>query len=535
MSKKSTEIASIPEATEVVSGTTSDTLDTIDNKTKKMSIPSFYKDGEFLYADLGKFLINNLNVIRLNNVNHIRINGIYWHDSELIEYAMQKVCSKIKPAERKLVLDYLHIATKMSTNTESSCEYVGFNNGVLNILSGDFKPFPTDVILTNKLCIDYEDFEVVKSSANVNLIDKYFDEATNGNAELKEYLYYTIADGCVRGIIEPTVFVLSGDSNRDGRNIFVDIFNTALGDCVAHENLESLASGNSSVTLYSKTCNISNEQEPPKIKNMNTLRALVCGNKIIDKKSSLEYKPYATMIFNVTDISNFDGSFMGLNGYFKIIPFNSKVTLDRTELDILLSTVNIQYITLKALQVYADVLNSDSKTINIPKVVEVATTQYLLNSNSAREFILNNPIIEVVKKIDYYTQYAKWCEQNNKSLVTRVQFGKEVLKFGYKPARYTNSQGNRLNYYIIPNFNIEKCREKYMHYLQDDRPTYTEVAGEHNADGKFIDALTDYFTRHNLDEVPEDKTLLEQLENGTKTMEIIENMPNVVLEDKEPQ
>ena len=109
------------------------------------------------------------------------------------------------------------------------------------------------------------------------------------------------------------------------------------------------------------------------------------------------------------------------------------------------------------------------------------------------------------------------------------------MKFGYKPARYTNSQGNRLNYYIIPNFNIEKCREKYIHYLQDDRPTYTEVAGEHNADGKFIDALTDYFTRHNLDEVPEDKTLLEQLENGTKTMEIIENMPNVVLGDKEPQ
>ena len=536
MSKKSVEIAPVvSEATTVVSGISSDTLDTIENNIKKMSIPNFYKDGVLKYNDLAKFIINHLNVIRLNRVNHIRTGGIYWYDTELIEYGMQKVCSNIKPADRKLVLDYLNIATKMSVKLESSCEYVGFNNGVFNIITKDFQVFPTDVILLNKLGIDYAELEAVTASADIELINQFFNEATNGDIELIEYLFFIIACCCIRGILEPTTFILSGNDSKDGRNTFVDILIATLGNCISHENLESLATGKSSMELYSKTCNISNELEPPKLNNMNTLRALICGNKITDKKSKLEYKPYVTMLFNVTDISNFDGSFMGLKGYFKIIPFNHRITLDRAKLDRLLNSVNLQYITLKALQVYADVLNSDTKTIAIPKAVEIATTKYLLDSNSAREFILNNPIIEVIKKVDYYIQYSDWCKQNNKPLVTRVQFGKEVLKFGYKPARYTNSEGKRLNYYIIPNFNIQKCRDKYLHYLQDDRPSYTEIAGEHNADGKFIDAFTDYFTRHSLDESPEDKSFLQQLEDGSKNLDFIEEKLPVIFENKEPQ
>ena len=509
-------------------------VDTIDAKASKMSIPNFTKDNVFEYHNMAHLLIKHFNIVRLNGVNHIRSGGIYWYDNELIEYAMQRVRSRITPAERKLVLDYLRIATKESAKVESSSEYVAFNNGVLNILTGEFEPFPASAVLTNKLSIDYEDLSIVESSADIELINQLFSEATNNDFKLERYLYFIFACCCTRGILEPTAFILSGANRNDGRNTFVDMIEHVLGNCVVHENLQDLAVGKSSMELYSKTCNISNEQEPPKVNNMNVLRSLICGNKVTDKKSGLEFYPFATIIFNITDILNFDSSLIGLNGYFKVIPFENKLTLDRKHLDKLLSPVNLQYITLKALQVYASVLNSDEKVLTTPDVIERATNQYLLYSNSAKEFLLTNPFLEAIKTNVFYEQYKNWCEQSNKFCFNDSQFGKEVFKFGYKHIRMSTGGRNRISYYVIPNFNITLCREKYLDYLMS-HTEYTEINGDRSANGKFLNAFTDYFAIHTLDEDEEIDSFTKQLEDGTKSMEILENMPNIVLEKNEPQ
>ena len=200
----------------------------------------------------------------------------------------------------------------------------------------------------------------------------------------------------------------------------------------------------------------------------------------------------------------------------------------------MLSPVNLQYITLKALQLYASVLNSDEKVLTTPDVVERATNQYLLYSNSAKEFLITTPFLEAIKTNVFYDQYRKWCEQSNKFCFNDSQFGKEVLKFGYKHIRMSIGRRDRISYYVVPNFNIISCREKYLDYLMS-HSEYTEINGDRSANGKFLNAFTDYFAIHTLDEDEEIDSFVKQLEDGTKTMDILENMPNVELESKEPQ
>ena len=528
-------IPQVAETASAVSTTYDYTKDTIDNQISKLTrVSSFYIGKYFQHNLLRDFLLKHFTIIRLNGVVHIYNKGTFSNDSELLEYLIQKTGNRVKPADIKLVLNGLHTATKTSTFNDSPCEYIGFNNCVIDIRS--LKPVtfnrPTDCILTNKLAIDYVDPMTVENSADVELIDEVINIISNWNPELKDLLLQVIADCCVRGNLEPLAFILSGSGDNDGRNVFVNIIKAILGDSTSHEGLESIATGKSSVALYAKTCNISNEQEQPNVKNMKLLSDLISGNKVTDKKSGLEFRPFTTMIFNVPDLLNLDKCFLGISGYFKVIPFENKLTLDRTQLDKLLTTTNLQYITFKALQAYSQRLNSVDKKFTIPDVVENATNQYMLYTNSAKEFLLSEPMFHIVEKEPLYNKYEKWCTLNNRNCVCKELFSKAVYDtFKCESAKISDGMGNRRHYYVEKNFNVENLREQYLDYMLD-KANYTEISGEKYANGKFIKAFSDYFLDHKIEDEDSNedmKTPLERINDGSLDLEdVLKDLPNVM-------
>lgn len=533
------------ETTTVVSDTSNYTADkskkqvTKNKNTIIAESRNFYRYNAFQH----NLLAQRAKIQRIHNANHIytgKNNGIYVLDDDLIKYAIQQLVPQFKLSEINEEFQQLSIATKISEVTESPYNFIAFNNGVYDILSKEFKEFsactPADFVLLNKLGIDYADPNIVNDSADIALIHQVFYEITGGNEELIQYLLETFGECISRQNLEPMAVIFSGSSeniNNDGRKVIIDVSTAILGSCVAHENLQDLVSGNSTMKLYTKTCNISNEQQKPKINNMDTLRDIIEGNEFTDQKSGLTFKPYTTMIFNINDILDFDNSLSGLKGYFKVIPFESKLTLDRPKLDILMNNVNLQYIVFKSLEAYLKILNSDSKKFNVPDIVERATNKYLLDSNSAREFIKIEPIFEVVEKRPYYDKYWSWCEANNKLMVSDAQFGKEILNCGYKCIRIS-VDGNRYNYYTVPNFNGNILRNKYLEYMLD-KTNYTEVADDKFAVNKFIKAFADYFIDHSIDdEAYNIEPLTVQMDNGNLNIEDIADIPNKILADKEP-
>lgn len=500
---------------------------TNDSTTK---IPSFYnyKTNSFQHNAFAKFA----HIERINGTNHIysgKTTGTYVCDDDLIQYSIQKLVPRFNFSQAKEEVKQLSIATKMSERTESPSNFVGFANGVFDINTSDFKEFkvctPADFILTNKLSVDYSP-NIPTSNETV---DTFLNEATGANPEQILFLL-EISGACLCRCSLPFAFVLTGDSStngNDGRDILVDMIKASAGECASSKTLQELTTDKTFHSLYSKTFNISNEQSPTKMSNINKLVGLIRGNKVLPTKEfdGLTFTPYTTLLFNVRDIRDFDGVFSDLGEYFKVIPFKNQLNVDKSFKDTLLSTENLQYFTIKALSAFSKVLQRGSFTI--PAVVEKATNNYLLNNNSAREFIIENPIFHIVRKSVYYKDYCDWCDSNNKRPVDCSQFGKEVLKFGYLTDRYSIGGGRRPCYYKVKDFDVDKLFKKYSGTIEANSVEVIRDNGTYSK-GDFIEAFIDFFRNNTLEDMNE-KSLTEQNNANDIIEKAVAGLENVIL------
>ena len=336
---------------------------------------------------------------------------------------------------------------------------------------------------------------------------------------------WEVSGACLCRCSLPSAFVLTGDSStngNDGRDILVDMLRASAGECASFETLQELTTDKTFHSLYSKTCNVSNEQSPTKMSNINKLVGLIRGNKVLPTKEfgSLTFTPYTTLLFNVRDILDFDGVFSDLGEYIKVIPFKNQLNVDKSFRDTLLAPENLQYFTFKALSAFSKVLERGSFTI--PKVVEEATRNYLLNNNSVREFIIENPIFYIARTADYYKDYTDWCDDNNKVAVGKAQFGTQVLK-KYLKGRYSIGGGKRPCYYKVKDFDVQKLFEQYAGTIEANSINVILPNGTF-ADGRFIEMFIDFFRGSGPDDIRE-KCLTERADVNEAIEKAIQDLP----------
>ena len=414
-------------------------------------------------------LIDKCNIIRLNGTLHTYKNGIYVADTDLIRSKIFKVCENITPAQVNKILKgiELEIMNNDVNVKESSSNYVCFNNKVFDMQdSKDYEFSSADFILTNKIALDYFGMNTFEyKSANVKVIDKYFHKVTCGNSQLENFLYFIIGNCICRSNEFPFAFVLTGNNRNsdDGRREYLYIIDRIVGNCVSHENLRDLTKTNSSLELYGKTCNISEEVEHPNISYMDNIRKLILGKELrINPK--FRFSPFATLLINVREILDFGNVLFGLKDYFKIIPFNAKSPISKSITTRLFTQSNLLYIALKGITVYNQVLRI-GKMPNVD-VVENATAGYFRDNNSVLEYCKENPINGIICKAIYYYDYCQYCVDNNLKRVSRANFGKEVRKFGYECKR-PSFKGKRVQCYMEEDFDLDKCRADYIQYLKE--------------------------------------------------------------------
>ena len=426
-------------------------------------------------------IIDKCNIILLHKALHIFNSGIYKLDTLLIHSKIFKVCQSSTPSKAKSY--YTSIKYELMNNdvviNESPPNYIGFNNCIYDVNTGkDYDFSSTDFILTNKLGIDYYSKTSSEyNSANVEVINSFFDRISCGNEKLKNYLFFIIGNCICRNNYFKTAFVLTGNNCNcnDGRTEFIQILNSILGDSVAHKNLRSLTNSNSASDLYSKTCNISYEVEHPHISFMDTIRNIILGNEITDIKTHFSFLPFSTLVINVKNILDFDNALYPLKDNFKIIPFNAKHSIPRSITSKLFTSANLLYIALKSIMIYNQALRIGK--LPVVDVIERATNKYFLDNNSVLEYHSDNPIHGIICKSQYYYDYCQYCIENNLKRVSRANFGIEIKKLGYE-AKRPSFKGIRVQCYIEPDFNLEQCRADYVQHLKEQ--------GNSNASNKDI-------------------------------------------------
>ncbi len=452
---------------------TKETAKSQTNDNDKLIIEGDYPCSEELHE-----LIDRCNIIRLNGTLHTYKNGTFVPDIDLICSKIFKLCNDMTPTKATSFLKgvELELMNNDVELQESPSNYIGFNNCVLDIQdSKDYEFSPTAFTLTSKLDIDYypmNSFEF--NSANIEAINKFFHKASCGNPKLENFLYLVILVSILRDNTFNTAFVLIGNSRNedDGRSEFVEIIDRINGNSVSHENLRQLANPKSSLELYGKTCNISEEVERPNISYMDNIRKLILG-KELKASDKFKFSPYTTLLINVKEILDFGTALFGLKDYFKIIPFNAKRPISKSITADLFTPANLLYIVLKSITIYNQLLRTGKGTLPVVDVIETATANYFNDNNSVLTYCKENPINGIICKAKYYFDYEEYCVDNNLKRVSRANFGIEVKKLGYEPKRIAFKK-DRVQCYMEPDFDLDKCRADYLEYWNKESSSKLE-------------------------------------------------------------
>lgn len=435
-------------------------------------------EGDYPSKEELQELIDRCNIIRLNGTLHTYKNGTHVPDTDLICSKIFKICNDMTPTKATSFLKgvELELMNNDVELQESPSNYIGFNNCVLNIQDSKVYEFsPTDFILISKLGIDYYPMNSSEfNSANVELINKFFHKASCGNPKLERFLYLLILVCSCRANTFNTAFVLVGNNRNedDGRREIIEIIDRINGNSVSHENLRQLANSKSSLELYGKTCNICEEVEHPNISYMNNIRKLILG-KELKASDKFKFSPYVTLLINVKEILDFGNALFGLKDYFKIIPFNAKRPISKSITADLFTPANLLYIVLKGIAIYNQVLRTGKGKLPVVDVIENATANYFNDNNSVLTYCRENPINGIICKSTYYFDYCQYCVDNNLKRLSRANFGIEVKKLGYEPKRLSFKK-ERVQCYMEPDFDLEKCRADYIEYWNEKNSSKIE-------------------------------------------------------------
>lgn len=142
------------------------------------------------------------------------------------------ILSKIKGIRRPTgINDTLLMATIVQDNIairgdeiDKNPWLLGFNNGVMDLRTGNFRDGRIDDYILNAIPHDWEGFD-----AESPVFDKFLQEIFEGNEELIAYVLRFFGYGLVGAVIEHVFLVMHGEHGRNGKSTLVGILQHVLG------------------------------------------------------------------------------------------------------------------------------------------------------------------------------------------------------------------------------------------------------------------------------------------------------------------
>ena len=139
----------------------------------------------------------------------------------VIAGVMRSYIPNIKKSQKTEVIDYMYDMTE--EKEQSDANLIAFNNGIYDLVTGELKPFSTDIVITNKIPWDY------KPDAYSKLADSTLNKLACGDAAIRALLEECIGYCFYRRNELGKAFILTGDKSN-GKSTFLDCVKAILGD-----------------------------------------------------------------------------------------------------------------------------------------------------------------------------------------------------------------------------------------------------------------------------------------------------------------
>lgn len=420
----------------------------IERITRDDAIPQNIPSKNFVFTDFGDDMIRQFNIKKIDNRLHIYHEGIYISNQNYIENAMVRTGgATLNSSKRTEVLKYLNIKILKNASTLYHENLIAFENGILDLNSGELLPFSPNYIILNKIPWNYV------SGAYDRVADDTMNRICSGNQDIRMLLEEMVGYCFYRSNKFRKSFILTG-KGKNGKSTFLKMLRYALDkdsdDNVSSLDLNDLNDRFSKVRLYGKLANIGDDIAEDDLhgKGISIFKKAVTGEAFTVEfkgQDGFDMKSYATLIFAANTIPRFSGSGLtAIKDRLVIIPFEARFTKDGDDynpniIKDLMSQSAIEYLIMLGVQGLQRIIQNQGFTE--PDIVTKELDDFEANNDSILAWLDNmkesdeDSIHDVVDTMlvgrnfdDIYGEYEGFCvmEGIKENMVARRNFSKEI-------------------------------------------------------------------------------------------------------------
>lgn len=399
--------------------------------------PVFFMGSTFLFDKFAVYMKNTAHVVKINGQLHIYKDGIYTNGYKEIESDMIQYIPNLKKMQRREVLDYMELIVE--SKEQSDANLIAFNNGIYDLVTGEVKPFSTDIVITNKIPWDYN------PDAYFELADKTLNKLACDDAAIRALLEECIGYCFYRRNELGKAFILTGDKNN-GKSTFLDIVKTILGDKnISALDLKELGDRFNTSMMFGKMANIGDDIGDDFLQGsqVSIFKKIVTGNRIKAERKGqdpFEFNPFIKLLFSANDIPRMKDKTGAVLRRLVIIPFNarfSKYLPDGVTIDPdfdpfikykLIQKESIEYLIKLGVEGLKRVITNNEFTKS--EKVQGQLDEYEEENNPIIAFIADCGVdmIENEPTNEVYKRYQVFCAENSMQPMSNIVFSKQINK-----------------------------------------------------------------------------------------------------------
>lgn len=408
--------------------------------------PVFFMGSTFLFDKFAVYMKNTAHIVKINGQLHIYKEGIYTNGYKEIEADMIQHIPNLKKMQRREVLDYMELIVEEKQPSEANL--IAFNNGVYDIMTGELKPFSTEIVITNKIPWDYD------PDAYSELADSTLNKLSCGDAVIRSLLEECIGYCFYRRNELGKAFILTGDKSN-GKSTFLDCVKAILGEKnISALDLKELGDRFNTSMMFGKLANIGDDIGDDFLQGsqVSIFKKIVTGNRIKAERKGqdpFEFNPFIKLLFSANDIPRMKDKTGAVLRRLVIIPFNA--TFGKSDPDYdpfikykLIEKDSIEYFIRLGVEGLKRVIINDEFTKSTK--VQNQLNEYEEENNPIIAFIADSGIdmIENEPTNEVYKRYQVFCADNAMTPMSNIVFSKQINKrLGFKVIQKKLNNVNR--------------------------------------------------------------------------------------------
>lgn len=408
--------------------------------------PVFFMGSTFLFDKFAVYMKNTAHIVKINGQLHIYKEGIYTNGYKEIEADMIQHIPNLKKMQRREVLDYMELIVEEKQPSEANL--IAFNNGVYDIMTGELKPFSTEIVITNKIPWDYD------PDAYNELADKTLNKLSCGDTVIRSLLEECIGYCFYRRNELGKAFILTGDKSN-GKSTFLDCVKAILGEKnISALDLKELGDRFNTSMMFGKLANIGDDIGDDFLQGsqVSIFKKIVTGNRIKAERKGqdpFEFNPFIKLLFSANDIPRMKDKTGAVLRRLVIIPFNA--TFGKSDPDYdpfikykLIEKDSIEYFIRLGVEGLKRVIINDEFTKSTK--VQNQLNEYEEENNPIIAFIADSGIdmIENEPTNEVYKRYQVFCADNAMTPMSNIVFSKQINKrLGFKVIQKKLNNVNR--------------------------------------------------------------------------------------------